>query len=144
MRNTPGNIVQFPESTLLFAVERILIPMEVEFDHVFYGQVDVELEPGFIYHLTNVSFECSFTEYVLSEARGFVEIAIIDRNREVAASIANIGYDLIYPAGSPYYVKSQQVDVWLWGLIQFQAGGYLPLENYRSLSCRLFLGRYRR
>jgi hypothetical protein len=144
MRNTPGNIIQFPESTLLVGVENITIPMEIQFDHVFYGQVDIDLEPGFVYHLTSVSFDCSFLTEQSSEARGFVEVEIIDKNGPVNVWLASIGYDLLYPAGSGYYVKSQLVDVWFWGLIQLQAGGYLPFENYHTLECKLFLARYRR
>jgi hypothetical protein len=144
MRNTPGNIIQFPESTLLVDAVSILIHMEIVFDHVFYGLLDTELEPGFVYHLTNVGFECSFTQSMPSEAHGFVNVEIVDRNGPVDKVWASVGYDLLYPAGSSFYIKSQQVDIWLWGKQQFQVNGYLPFENYAYLACKLFLSRYRR
>jgi hypothetical protein len=144
MRNTPGNIIQFPESTLLIDIQCVKVFTERNDDYNFSGSTEVELEDGYIYHLTNGSVLVPVMEVPSVNAHGYVKVAIHLREDSVYRYIAMVGDDLLYPAYAARYAKSQPLDLWVWGDVLFEVEVAMEYDGCLLPRYDLFLVKYRR
>jgi hypothetical protein len=144
MRNTPGNIIQFPESTLLVNIQRVTVELLPVNDYNFYGFTDVALETGYIYHLTNGGVLVTGTTAPTVNVHGYVQVTISRREGLSYRWIALVGDDWLYPAQAWSFAKSQSLDLWLWGDVRFEVGVASEHAGFSSPRYDLFLVKYRR
>jgi hypothetical protein len=144
MRNTPGNIIQFPESTLLVDIQRVTVQTINVDENNWYGFTDVGLETGYIYHLTNGAVLVPAVFAPPGGARGYVQVTISRREGSSYRWIALVGDEWAYPALSWAFAKSQTLDLWLWGDVRFEVGVGSDYPDFHPPRYDLFLVKYRR
>jgi hypothetical protein len=144
MRNTPGGVIQFPESTLLIDVQRVTVPFDEHEGYYHAGVIDVELEEGYIYHVTNGAVVVHTPDEISSPVYGNVRVSFARLVGRSYLTVATVGYDLVFPPYAPKYGKSQLLDLWLWGNVRISVGMTLAIESISFSNYELFLGKYRR
>jgi hypothetical protein len=144
MRNTPGNVIHFPESTLLVDIQRLTVPFEESEDYYHDGVIDVELEEGYIYHVTNGALVVHTPDEISSPVYGNVQVSFARLVGRSYLMVATVGYDLVFPPHAHRYGKSQLLDLWIWGNVRIGAEMTLAIETISFSVYELFLGKYRR
>jgi hypothetical protein len=144
MRNTPGNIIQFPESTLLVDILPVRVETYNVTENIWIGDTDVELESGYIYHLTNGGVNIPALIPPPGGARGFVSVAISRRVGSSYRMFGLVGDEWECPALAWDFSKSQTLDLWLWGYVRFSVEVASDYPDFRPPTYDLFLAKYRR
>jgi hypothetical protein len=144
MRNTPGNIVYFPESALIVDVQRVAVDLGSEEEYFYYGDAEVALEYGYVYHLTNGGLMLSVPGGTSGLVYGSVVVEISKRRGTTLDPLSVVGDDFLLPPHTKWYGKSQKLDLWLWGGVFFAITLTLGVESLGICRYDLFLVKYRR
>jgi hypothetical protein len=144
MRNTPGNIIQFPESTLMSGIQQVIVNLSSEDTFLYIGNLEVALEAGYVYHLTNGAIVFSLPGPSSGLVHGSVHFEIYGGSGTSYDRIALLGDDLMIPPYAERYVKSQNLDLWLWGNVIFGAELTIGVEGLSGCEYQIFLVKYRR
>jgi hypothetical protein len=144
MRNTPGNIIQFPESTLMVDVQRVAVNLISEEEYFYYGDAEVALEEGYVYHLTNGGIMLSVPGGTSGSVNGSVIVEISKWRGTTLDRLSVVGDDFLLPPYTKWYGKSQTMDLWLWGDVFFAITITLGVEELGICRYDLFLVKYRR
>jgi hypothetical protein len=144
MRNTPGNIIQFPESTLMVDVQRVAVNLTSEEPYFYYGDAEVALEKGYVYHLTNGGIKLSVPGGTSGLVYGSVVVEISKRRGTTLDPLSVVGDDFLLPPYAKWYGKSQTMDLWLWGDVFFAITLTLGVDSLGICRYDLFLVKYRR
>jgi hypothetical protein len=144
MRNTPGNIIQFPESTLLVDVQHVAVNLTSEEPYFYYGDAEVALEKGYVYHLTNGGIMLSVPDGTSGSVNGSVVVEISKMVGTHLNRLSVVGDDFLLPPHTKWYGKSQTMDLWLWGDVFFAITLTLGVGSLDICRYDLFLVKYRR
>jgi hypothetical protein len=144
MRNIPGNIIQFPESTLLVDTRRLQVPFDEQLGYYYTGVMNVGLEEGYIYHVTSCAIDIHTPDEVLSPIHGNVRVFFARQVGHYYLSVATVGYDFVFPPYASQYSRSELLDLWLWGNVRISVAMTLAIDTLSYAYCEVFLGKYRR